>query len=387
MAQALPETTLPATLESAPNPIIWQYTAAEQALISQSAAAVSQYLASARTPADAARMYVVMQQAARSIAADLTHTVGPLVEAAVMKAARNGSTQAVAEVRKALTGHPGLMAAYTKPLDGVTAHGLHSADRIGQDLRSRLDQTNQRITRFPADVYQKMVGHAAITQVTGSTPQQAQAKAWHDLTDNGIDGFTDAKGREWNLSSYVEMATRTATTRAFNASHLDRMQSLSIEYFTVAPTGHPCELCLPWEGKVLTVGNPVGPSLLPNAGAEGAVAVHVDGTVDEAVAAGLQHPNCKHTLVAFFPGITVLRTRTPEQITQGVAEYKHTQYLRSLERAVRQAKTQEAAALNDVDAARARKRVRDLQAQIRAFTAQTGLMRRPRREQLNLGNK
>jgi hypothetical protein len=390
MALPLPETSaaLPETLATAPNQIVWQYTAAEQALVTQSAAIVNQYLRSAQTPVDATRMYNALQQIAWGVVSDLTRTVGPLVETAVMKAARNGSGTAVSEVRKAITGNRALMAVYTKPLGpGVTAHGLHSANLIGQDLKSRLNATNQRITRFPVDVYQKMVAPAAISQVTGGTPQKAQEQAWKDLTSNGVDGFTDAKGREWNLSSCVEMATRTGVSRAFNASHLDRMQSLGIEYYTVAPTGHPCELCLPWEGKVLTVGNPTGPSLLPNAGGEGEVSVHVDATVDEAVAAGLQHPNCKHTLVAFFPGVTVLRTRTQDEIQQGLAEYKQVQYLRGLERAVRQAKMQEAAALNDMDAAMARHRIRDLQARIRDFTAQTGLLRRPRREQLNLGNK
>lgn len=321
------------------------------------------------------------------MAGELTRNIGPMVDELVSIAARSGSANAVQEVRKALTGHPDLMAVYTKPMgEAVTAHGLHAADLIGQDLKSKLDMTQARITRFPTDVYQKVAAQASISQVTGTVPAEAQKQAWQLLTDNGIDGYTDAKGREWNLASYTEMAVRSATIRAFNASHLDRMQSLNIEYYTVDTTGHPCGLCMPWEGKVLTVGNPLGSSVLPDAGDDGAVRVHVDATVDEAIAAGLQHPNCKHVLVAFFPGVTQIEPRTPESIEQGLEEYKQAQYLRGLERAVRQAKLDELGALDDTDKALAQQRVRALQARIRDYTAQTGLMRRPRREQLNLGN-
>lgn len=389
MAQPIQELeTLPATLAAASDQLVGQYTAAEQALIAQSAAAVSAYVASAQTQADTAALYQRLQRAGQAVVTDLTRATAPLVRDAVTVAARNGSATALREVRQALSGHPALRDVYTRPTgEGVTAHGLHSANLIGQDLQSRLDATHLRITRFPADAYQRVVGAAAQAQVMGATPQQAQAKAWHGLADNGITGFTDTKGRAWNLSSYVEMATRTAVIRAYNDSHGDRMSSLGIDYFTVDTTGHPCALCIPWEGKVLTTTGGAGPALAPSAAGDGAVSFHVDATVDEARLAGLQHPNCKHVLVAFFPGVTQLRTRTPEEIEQGLAEYKQTQYLRALERAVRQAKTEQAAALNDVDAARAKRRVRDLQAQIRAFTDQTGLMRRPRREQLDLGNK
>src|SRR5690606_17214059 len=38
------------------------------------------------------------------------------------------------------------------------------------------------------------------------------------------------------------------------------------------------------------------------------VTVDVAGTVDQAVAAGLLHPNCRHSLSAFLPGITTART-------------------------------------------------------------------------------
>jgi hypothetical protein len=96
----------------------------------------------------------------------------------------------------------------------------------------------------------------------------------------------------------------------------------------------------------------------------------------------LQHPNCKHTLIAYFPGVTQLVTRTPEEIAEATERFKETQKLRHLERLVRAARTAEQAALTDMDRAAARRRAREIQARIREFTAETGLLRRPRREQV-----
>ena len=60
---------------------------------------------------------------------------------------------------------------------------------------------------------------------------------------------------------------------------------------------------------------------------------------------------------------------------------------RALEREVRRAKQIHAAAITDTQRAQAGRDVRAAQARVRAFTGQTGLMRRTRREQLDLGNK
>ena len=62
-------------------------------------------------------------------------------------------------------------------------------------------------------------------------------------------------------------------------------------------------------------------------------------------------------------------------------------HLRALERTVRQARQVQAAALTPADRTAAGRDVRAAQANVRAFVNQSGLNRRTRREQLNLGNK
>lgn len=168
-----------------------------------------------------------------------------------------------------------------EPFDLSMPHGERAAQAIRDDVVSSLEDVRFRITRLPDDIYKMIAPHGAIYQVIdqGVSPAQAQAMAWRVFVSEGVTGFTDKSGRNWSLSAYVEMAVRTASARAYNASHLARMRALGVEYFTIPPTGHPCPLCFPWQGKVLTVGQ------IPNP------RIRVDATIAEATLAGLFHPN------------------------------------------------------------------------------------------------
>jgi hypothetical protein len=383
MAQPQPEPidSLPVTIEAATAALVSKYAEAEQELIAGSAALIAQHLGD-ESPQAQRTLYAGLQALARRIATRLGLEVGALSQGVAVEAARRGSTAAIREVRDALRDHPALRERYTRSTGtSITPHGLNAAQHIAADLTDRLTAANQRITRFPTDAYQAATARAATGMVLAGTPQQAQREAWRELTDGGVTGFRDSAGRVWNLSTYVEMATRTAAIRAYNESHQDRMTSLGIQYWTVAPTGFPCKLCLPWEGRILSRKG-AGRYTEDDATGKGRVAFQVAGTVTAARAAGLQHPNCKHTLIAYFPGVTQLLTRTPDEIAEATERFKETQRLRHLERLVRAAKTAELAALTDTDRAAARRRAREIQARIRSFTAETGLLRRPHREQI-----
>lgn len=260
-----------------------------------------------------------------------------------------------------------------EPFDLSLPHGERAAQAIRNDVVSSLEDVRRRITRLPDDIYKHIAPHGAIYQVIDNnvSPQQAQAMAWRVFVSQGVTGFTDRSGREWSLSAYVEMAVRTASARAFNASHLARMQALGVEYFTVPFTAHTCPKCFPWQGKVLTavpVENP---------------AVPVAGTIAEAVAAGLWHPNCKHPLTAFFPGHTVL-PEPREWTAEDQRLYELSQRQRRLELEVRKAKRQLEYAITPEVRSDAARRVARAQANIRQFIKDTGFARQSRREQVDL---
>lgn len=253
-------------------------------------------------------------------------------------------------------------------------HGDRAADAIRRDLTSELQDVRFRLTRLPDDIYKALGPRGGITQVLDNqlTLEQAQAAAWRAFVSRGVTGFTDRSGRDWALSSYVEMAVRTASARAFNASSLARMRAVGIDYFTVPHHVHPCPLCLPWEGAILTV----GPSPNPD--------VETDGTVEEATAAGLFHPNCRHGLIGWNPAAQP-RPERREWTGEDELRYRATQKQRALERAIRKAKVAADHGLTPEARADAKRDVRRGQAAIREHLAKhPALGRQPRREQPHL---
>jgi hypothetical protein len=111
-----------------------------------------------------------------------------------------------------------------------------------------------------------------------------------------------------------------------------------------------------------------------------------DATLAEATVAGLFHPRCKHTLVAFIPGVSNIPA-PHEWSDEDQRKYVESQRQRKLERDVRAAKRELAGAYTPEMQAQARMAVRRAQANLRAFISATGRVRVTRREQLNLGNK
>jgi hypothetical protein len=257
--------------------------------------------------------------------------------------------------------------------DPYELHGVRAANAIRADLDSELTDVRFRLTRLDEDLY-KVIGPAgAAGQVLpiGYTPEQAQAKAWREFMRRGVTGFTDKSGREWALSSYVEMAVRTASQRAYNASRLQVIQSLGGNLVFVSDDGHPCPQCLPWQNVVLCI--------VP------------DGehpSVADATAAGLFHPQCRHHLAEYVAGRTHLPA--PQEWTDAdQVAYQATQKQRALERGIRIAKRELEYARTPEARQQARKDVRVAQAKMRQFLAENPnlhLLRQSRREQLDLAN-
>jgi hypothetical protein len=391
MAQTQPtsQESLPSTVDQMAAAVLLLFGAGEQRLITGSAELVRAAIAN---PALAPSLRGGLDRLAVDVATDVLSQVHTLADNVADTAARNGNASAAREVRAL---ERSVENWHASPVSDLLPHNVTASKLIAEDLSHRLSAAAGRITRFADDAYRAATTAGALAQINpaldvihrtmqSATPAEAQAQAWRELTAKGVTGFTDSAGREWNLATYVEMATRTATQRAYNGSHRERLTLAGITYFTISTTGRPCPLCAPWEGKVLA-DRGAGEVTEPHAAGDGTVTFDVAATIEEAMAAGLFHPNCKHTLTAYLPGVTRL---LPNQWTDRDEQaYRDTQKLRALEREVRKHRQVQAAALTDTQRAQASRNVRAAQANVRAHTDQTGLNRRPRREQLNLGNK
>lgn len=317
-----------------------------------------------------AKMRELTRRVTRELTAGDARYLEPLARAAVTA----GEASASRELDRA--GLPprrpsSAVTAREEPFDFSLPHGERAVQAIRRDLGSSLDDVKRRITRLPDDVYKVISPAAAAGQALGHgyTPAQAQAVAWREYVRRGVTGFTDRSGRNWSLSAYVEMSVRTATMRAYNDSHLQVMQAAGVDLFTVDDDGHPCPLCFPWQGRILSV--------------EPDPRAHA--TIAEATAAGLFHPNCKHTLLPYIPGHTKLSK--PREWTDELAEnYKLTQRQRSIELEIRKAKKAAEYATTPDTRSDAKADIRHAQARMRQFIAETGFLRQSRREQLDLAN-
>lgn len=180
----------------------------------------------------------------------------------------------------------------------------------------------------PSSPYQAAIGrafdkHAGFPGSTLSYRRiQAAQTALDDLASQGITGFTDKAGRQWDLASYVEMATRTAVSNAWDDMQAAIMTRSGLDLVKTGThsTEGSCKLCVPWLNRELSL--------------TGATPGYP--TVDEAKAAGWRHPSCRCFFVPVGVAIAVDVTN-PVDLEQAAAVYKASQKQRALERRVRAA--------------------------------------------------
>lgn len=246
-----------------------------------------------------------------------------------------------------------------------------------------LEQAAAAIRQVPnalTQVYQQAVAAGVAEVLGGQVTRVAAAQHVLDrLVLDGISGFRDSAGRNWSLTSYVEMAVRTGAGQTAVQGHVDAIASKGLDLVLVSDSPRECPKCRPWENKVLSLSGRVGAVLEPSRTGGPAVKVEIAGTLDQAKRAGLQHPNCTHSVRAFIPGATKVSPARHD-----AAGYEAKQRQRAMERKVREWKRREALALDDAAAARARVKVRQWQAELRHHVDAHDLKRLSRREQINV---
>jgi hypothetical protein len=257
--------------------------------------------------------------------------------------------------------------------------GIDALMGLAQELTQRMSSTHLHVLRWQQDAYREVMAQPAADVLLGTkTRLRAAQVAWEHLLSKGVTGFTDRRGRNWELASYTEMATRTTVAHAAVEGALDRFREAGINLVIVSNAPQECERCRPWEGKVLAITGPAGTRVLEHGIQDGVmVTVDVVATVAQAITAGLMHPNCRHSLAAYLPGVTKSPTHT--QDPQGDEDR---QRLRYLERQLRKAKLDEVAFIDPGAKTSAGRKVRAIQAKIRDHVKDTGLIRQRQREQI-----
>ncbi len=111
---------------------------------------------------------------------------------------------------------------------------------------------NAAVLRKMDDVYRQTIFKAQVHYNTGTVSlDQAIDMATKDFLEKGIDAITYSDGKKVNIASYVEMALRTANHRAYLMGEGKKRQEMGLYLVVVSAHVTACELCLPWQGKII----------------------------------------------------------------------------------------------------------------------------------------
>lgn len=241
------------------------------------------------------------------------------------------------------------------------------------EMQQANEQSERAALRYMNDVYRKTILRtAAAMQAGGQTLQQATDAATRDFLDQGIACIRYRNGRRVNISTYAEMALRTAGTRAMLMGEAAQRERLGLDTVLVSQYGACSKTCLPWQGLVYIddVFQPYHGSRTPG----GTYGVSRNGRqyplLSVAMQGGLFHPNCRHTLSTWVEGVSTRPRPMDKAKVEAAAQLEAKQ--RALERSVRKAKRQAAGLCDPAAAKAARARVHAAQKELRDFVADHG---------------
>lgn len=189
--------------------------------------------------------------------------------------------------------------------------------------------------------------------------------ATKDFLDQGITCIEYKDGRRVNIASYAEMALRTASQRARFMADGEKRDRWKVYTIFVSAHANACDLCIPWQGRIL-IDDVYSAGIRPR-----------DGNyplLSEVMDKGLLHPNCRHTLATYFPGVTQL-PKVPDEAT-AKANYEAEQKQRYMERQVRRWKRREAGSLDSENQKQAAAKVKEWQGKLREHLKENPQLRR-----------
>lgn len=228
-----------------------------------------------------------------------------------------------------------------------------------------LDKASHAIYRQMDDVYRQTLFKAQIAKDSGVyTPEQAVDVATKDFLEKGINCIKYSNGALVNIASYAEMVVRTSSKKAMLTAEGLRNQEWGVTTIKITQHGSTCELCSPWQGRVLI--DDVYSGGKPE-----------DGNyplLSQAMAEGLFHPNCRHGSTTFFEGIS---EETPLYNQDEVeAKYELEQQQRYNERKIREWKRKANGSFDENNKRKAEAKVREWQARQRELIGDNDWLRR-----------
>ncbi|HAT4146271.1 TPA: capsid protein [Clostridium perfringens] len=166
---------------------------------------------------------------------------------------------------------------------------------LKETVTNDLKKAQMSILSKMDDVYRQTIFKTHVYLQSGAkTINQAIDMATKDFLEKGINSITYKDGKQVNIASYAEMCLRTASQRATFLGEGKKRDEYGIHLVVVTAHANTCKMCEPWQGKIL----------IDDIFCHGTKNDGDYPLLSEAVGKGFLHPNCRHTLATYFPGIT-----------------------------------------------------------------------------------
>ena len=173
---------------------------------------------------------------------------------------------------------------------------FHVNDRKVQGLINALNndlaRANSAVLRMMNDQYRQTIFKAGMFVSNGVyTEEQAVKKAVEEFEKKGLNCIEYKDGRRVNIADYASMAVRTANQRAYMVGEGEFRKSIGETLVIISRHSTSCDLCKPFEGKVLIDDVYSG-------------GTQEDGDymlLSQAMEQGLYHPRCRHGLGTYYP--------------------------------------------------------------------------------------
>lgn len=275
----------------------------------------------------------------------------PTIKKIISSAYQNGLSQVEEEVLN--------NADVLKVTTSFGAVSKAKVEALAKGLIGTLEAGHPQILRISEDIFRKVISEGVRDMAMGTVARQAAVQSsLNKFADAGIQGFVDKAGRRWSLRAYSEMAVRSGLVQANLSGTMDRMDEIGQDLVIVSEHPEECELCRPWENKVLSLS---GKSTKYK-------------SLEEARGRGLFHPNCSHSTSIYIEGYTEVYPKpSAAQVAAERKKYEATIRANQIDRNTERWQRREAAAFTDEEEQKAAAKVRYWSNAAREFRAANNL--------------
>ena len=252
--------------------------------------------------------------------------------------------------------------------------GIYEFRREMQNAAPKTIENEQEL-----ELAQQQIDLAAGKTVTGTeTRYNAMRQAIRNLNKAGIVGYYDRANRAWTAEAYVNMDIRTTVHNTYIQSVQTRQQDYGSDVFQVSAHAGARPLCYPYQGKLYSWSSSGGYIRLGDGKQHRFEPI---GTTSYGEPAGLFGINCGHVPYPMIPNVSEPVKEDIQSEEENTKQYQESQKQRALERQIRYAK-RNVEMLGNLATEADRDKIKQAQANMRAFIQETGRTRRYDREQI-----